>query len=88
MKTRELTGWSYNENIEDFEKGQGPLRIFIRTPGNFSEINASMVKAIIEVPERKVTISESEFEEAVNESPLQYDYAVKYLKQKLFGEEK
>lgn len=85
---KEIEGWSYNKNIEDFEKGQDALRIFVRTPDNFSDINASMVKAVVELPEKKIQLTESEFDNLFEECPSSHadNYHI-FLKKKLFNKE-
>ena len=52
-RTREIKGWIYNNGYSFHE----------RFPDNFNEmVGVSKATLIIELPERKVTISESDFD--------------------------
>lgn len=83
-KTREIEGWVYKSDIanERYNFNQ-------RMPDNFKDIGAVKAKLIIEVPEKRISISESEFDEAWKWLDSQWSIPDsdmgKELKQKLFG---
>jgi hypothetical protein len=88
MRTKEVNGWIYLNQKEDFSGAVFHVRI----PDNFSEMKGvAMAKLLIKIPERKVEITESQFEK------LRYDlkfwedemcpYTHRRLLQKLFGKE-
>lgn len=82
MKTREIEGWVYPDSTILYE----------RFPDNFDEIGGLKARLIIEIPEKKITISESEFDKSLGglifESSRLFE-AEKFLtniKQRLFKE--
>ena len=83
MKTKEIEVWGY----------EGSLLIHDKFPSNFNDMpNVYKAKLIIELPERKVEITESEFDEAVKDYDLHnpclkaFSGAMEHIKQKLFGD--
>lgn len=80
MKTKEITGWVY---LSDNRFMAGVI------PDNFKEMGESVARAklIIEIPERKIEISESEFCKIIDSYSEGYcvPAVLMHLKQKLFG---
>jgi hypothetical protein len=80
MKTKEIKGWIY----------KGSQTLHERFPDNFDDmVDVYKAKLIIELPERKLTISESEYNKAIKESfgDACYFESLKTLREKLFGKE-
>jgi hypothetical protein len=81
MKTKEIEVW-VNDNFIEYKVGIGDV---VRDIGFEQFINgnkATKAKLIIEIPEKKIEITESEFDEAVGNVGLGSNMT-KYLKKEL-----
>lgn len=96
MKTKEIEVWVSRPLIDnDIRFGESRER-YIRIPyrdHDLSEQGYTKAKLIIELPEKKIEITEGQFDEAVKEffkgdiSPMQTGVKMQsHLKQKLFGD--
>lgn len=96
MKTKEIEVWVFNPAVEKFKDDVADSFISFRHAGA-DEQNYSRAKLIIELPERKVEITESEYLTLVKEIEdeklhrrsshhLPEDIGLKWYK-KLFGKE-
>jgi hypothetical protein len=84
MKTKEIEVWV----VMDHEQ---PIKMWSAKPKCRNEIDEmGWVKArlIIEIPERKVEITESEFDEVMKDLRLECPERVWLVKKELFGKEK
>lgn len=92
MKTREIDVWICPMALSSFERYPQGYNAMIRNNPAPEDIKA---KLIIEVPEKKITISESEFCRAFEDAWMgtkfvhgQDEDLKQSLKQKLFGSDK
>lgn len=86
MRTKEINGWVYKSESGDYNNSL----FHTKFPLNFHDLNGVKAKLIIEVPEKKITISESEFDKAVNEALDVRGMCKAFLselRQNLFGKE-
>ena len=87
-RTKEIEVWVDAEALRHYKAGEDIYYQF--NSGNHDE-NTCRAKLIIDLPERKVTISESEFDEAFYGGHDCYDSRwsneIRRAKDKLFGEE-
>ena len=88
MKKIEKTFYVSDADMENIKAGRMIERLCYNYEGRGSKYT-NKITITCEIPEKKVTISESEFDEIYNESLLLRGYCKALgveLKQKLFGE--
>lgn len=85
-KTKEVEVWVETEDINKFiNSGNKDCRLEVYK--NKDQTSSYRVKVALLLPERKIEISESAFDEAVSEFMLGWGEGVaKRIKEKLFGE--
>lgn len=90
MKTKTIEGWVYLDEDKNFTT----MNFHQRIPDNFNEMkNVARATMIIEIPEKKIEITESQLRDCFdtfrklhddNERRLVYSF-LEYTKEKLFG---